>query len=310
MAPVRRRTFDVPGGVDLARTLRGCSAGRSDPTMRVAPGEVWRASRTRLGPATLRLVQESPTRVAATAWGDGAEALLDEAPALVGADDDPAAFSTRHPLVRDLARRFAGMRMPRSSAVAHALVPTILEQKVQAAEAFASWRRIVRFATAPAPGPAPLLLPPDLAVLARTPYFTFHRAGVEKRRTDVIRHVALRARRLDEVATMPLPDAYRRLTAIPGVGPWTAAVIGQRVLGDADAVPVGDYHLPHHVAFALAGEARADDARMLELLEPFRPHRGRVVRLLASSGLTPPKFGPRLERGPFSPLGPARLARA
>ena len=307
---MRRRTFEVPGGVDLARTLRGCCAGRTDPTMRVGPGEVWRATRTRVGPGTVRLVQESSTRVAATAWGDGADLLLDEAPALAGADDDPAAFSTRHPLLRDLARRGVGMRMPRSSAVAEALVPTILEQKVQTAEAYASWRRIVRFAAARAPGPASLLLPPDPAVLARTPYFTFHRAGVEKRRTDVIRHVALRARRLDEAAAMPLADAYRRITAIPGVGAWTAGVIGQRVLGDADAVPVGDFHLPHQVAFALAGEARADDARMLELLEPFRPHRGRVVRLLVSSGIAAPRLGPRMARGPFSPLGPARLARA
>jgi 3-methyladenine DNA glycosylase/8-oxoguanine DNA glycosylase len=66
-----------------------------------------------------------------------------------------------------------------------------------------------------------------------------------------------------------------------------------RALGDPDAVSVGDFHLPNLVAFALAGEPRADDSRMLELLEPWRGHRARVIRLLESSGIAAPRFGPR-----------------
>jgi 3-methyladenine DNA glycosylase/8-oxoguanine DNA glycosylase len=56
------------------------------------------------------------------------------------------------------------------------------------------------------------------------------------------------------------------------------------VLGDPDAVPVGDLHLPHEVGWALAAEPGADDARMLELLEPYRGHRFRVLRLLLAAG--------------------------
>jgi 3-methyladenine DNA glycosylase/8-oxoguanine DNA glycosylase len=63
--------------------------------------------------------------------------------------------------------------------------------------------------------------------------------------------------------------------------------------GDPDAISVGDYHLPNVVAWALAREPRADDARMLELLEPYRGQRGRVQRLLEVSGIWPPKYGPR-----------------
>ena len=92
---------------------------------------------------------------------------------------------------------------------------------------------------------------------------------------------------------MELPDAYRRITALRGVGPWSAALVGMQALGDADAVPVGDYHIPNTVAWALAGEDRGSDERMLELLEPFRPHRGRVVRLLKSAGIKAPRYGPR-----------------
>ena len=59
---------------------------------------------------------------------------------------------------------------------------------------------------------------------------------------------------------------------------------------------VGDFHLPNLVAYALAGEPRGDDARMLELLEPYRGQRARVMRLLELSGIRPPRYGPRLSR--------------
>jgi 3-methyladenine DNA glycosylase/8-oxoguanine DNA glycosylase len=63
--------------------------------------------------------------------------------------------------------------------------------------------------------------------------------------------------------------------------------------GDPDAVSVGDYHIPNTVAWALAGEPRGDDARMVALLEPFRGHRGRVCLLLEAAGIRAPKYGPR-----------------
>ena len=62
--------------------------------------------------------------------------------------------------------------------------------------------------------------------------------------------------------------------------------------GDDDAVPVGDCHFPNVVAWNLAGEPRGDDERMLELLEPYRPQRGRVLRLISSPGAGP-GVGPR-----------------
>ena len=93
---------------------------------------------------------------------------------------------------------------------------------------------------------------------------------------------------------MTLPDAHRRLQALPGVGPWTSAEVAIVALGDADAVSVGDFHLPHLVSYALAGEPRGTDERMLELLEPYRGQRGRVQLLLEAGGITAPRFGPRM----------------
>ena len=101
---------------------------------------------------------------------------------------------------------------------------------------------------------------------------------------------------------LPLPDAYARLMAVPGIGPWTTAEVGVRALGDDDAVSVGDFHLPNLVAFALAGEPRGDDARMLELLEPYRGQRARVIRLLELSGIRAPRYGPRLSIQPIDDL--------
>ena len=63
--------------------------------------------------------------------------------------------------------------------------------------------------------------------------------------------------------------------------------------GFPDAVSVGDYHLKNIVAFHLAGREKGTDEEMLELLEPFRPHRARVVRLLERTG-GPQRKGARL----------------
>lgn len=297
------RTVALNGPADLALTLGPLQHGRRDPTTRVAAGEAWRATRTPDGPATIRVVPLAPNRFRVDAWGRGADHALEHAPGLLGAADDPAAFAPADRRVAEWHRRFAGLRFPRITAVAEALVPVVLEQKVQTPDAHRSWAIAVRLLGDPAPGPAPLWLPPSPETLAATPYFALRRAGIERRRADVLRRIGLVAPRIDDAAALPLAAARARLRAIPGVGPWTAAEVAMRALGDADAVPVGDYHLPNHVAWALARDARADDARMVELLEPFRPHRARVIRLLLLAGTAAPRFGPRL---PY----PARAAGA
>ncbi len=91
-----------------------------------------------------------------------------------------------------------------------------------------------------------------------------------------------------------LVAARRRLRVIPGVGVWTSAEVALVALGDADAVSVGDYHLKNVASWHLAGEPRGTDERMLELLEPFRPHRGRVLRLLKIGAGPAPRYGPRM----------------
>jgi 3-methyladenine DNA glycosylase/8-oxoguanine DNA glycosylase len=172
------------------------------------------------------------------------------------------------------------------------LLRNILEQKVTGKEAYRAYAATVRHFREPAPGPVPLLLPPEPAAVAATPYWTFHRFGVEQRRADTLARAALAADRLERC--QDAAEATVRLTAIPGIGPWTAAEVVRVVYGDADAVSVGDFHIPNTVAWALAGEPRGDDARMLELLAPFAGHRGRVCLLLEAAGFAAPRFGPRM----------------
>lgn len=287
------RTLRPSAPIDLGLTLGSLRHGGSDPTIRFEPGRVWRATRTPLGPATIALSDGGVT-IRVTAWGAGAEWAVEHAPELVGLHDEPARLIAVHPLVRDLARRMPGLRLGRSRAVVESLIPAICEQKVTGAEASRAFRRLVWAYGEPAPGPARLMVPPAPERLARLPYHAFHPLGLERRRAETIRRVAAQAGELERTVDLPLTHATRRISAIPGVGPWTTAEVALRALGDEDAVSVGDFHLPNLVAWALAGEPRGDDARMLELLEPYRGQRARVIRLLEASGIRAPRHGPRL----------------
>jgi 3-methyladenine DNA glycosylase/8-oxoguanine DNA glycosylase len=289
------RTFPVNGQLDLRRTLAPLSRGPADQTIQLAPGRVWWATRTPVGPATVALLHVRD-ELRAEAWGPGAERALADVPALLALDGEPAAIPSGHRLVADLARRYPGVRIPRTGAVMGSLVPAILEQKVTGLEARRALVGLIRTHGEPAPGPPGwhLRLPPSSVALAALPYYAYHPFGIERRRAELIRRVAARAAWFEAIVDLPLPDAYARLTAVPGIGPWTAAEVGVRALGDEDAVSVGDFHLPNLVAFALAGEPRGTDARMLDLLEPYRGHRALVIRLLELSGITAPRYGPRL----------------
>jgi 3-methyladenine DNA glycosylase/8-oxoguanine DNA glycosylase len=292
------RRLALPDRYDLARSLGPLALGR-DPTTRITAGQVWWATRTPDGPATLHLSRDGAT-LTATSHGPGADWMLDRADAVAGLRDDLTDFTdlaTRHPLVARLAREYSGLRLTATGRVLHHLVPTILSQKVTGVEAKRAYGRLVRHFAEPAPGPADLmppdlLLPPEPATLAATPYWVLHPFGVEQRRADTIRRAAGHATALE--AAPDTTAVTRRLTSIAGIGPWSAAEVVRATHADADAVSVGDYHIPHMVTYALTGRVRGDDATMLELLEPFKGHRGRVCRLFELAGLHAPRFGPRM----------------
>jgi 3-methyladenine DNA glycosylase/8-oxoguanine DNA glycosylase len=295
-APDVSLELPLDGPLDLPASLGPLVRGHGDRTIRIVSDRAWWSTRTSDGVATIG-VSLVRGRLTADAWGPGAERAIERVPRLFS-DGAGTLIEADHPRIAGLARRRPGVRVLRTAAVLESLVPAILEQKVTGSEAHRTWHGLVRLHGEAAPGPPELGLGvmPAPATLAGLPYWTYHTLGLERRRAELIRAIARNAASFEAIVELPFDAAYARLQAVPGIGPWTAAEVGVRALGDIDAVSVGDFHLPHLVAYALAGEPRATDARMLELLEPYRGRRALVVRLLELSGLQAPKYGPRLSQ--------------
>lgn len=283
--PELTRTFDPPGPLDLRRTLAAIGVKER------AGGSTWWTVATGSGPATVALANVEGV-VQSTGWGSGAEEAMERVPRLLGFDDDPASFDPRE--LRDLHLRSIGLRLGSTGEVFDSVVPAVLAQVVTSAEAKASHRRLVRAHGTPAPGPREdLLVPPSAEAIASLGYEDLHPLGIERKRAQTLLEAARRAKRLGEIMTMGRDDAYRRLLAVRGIGPWTAAWVMGDAWGDRDAVMVGDYNLPSTVTWALRGQRRGTDEEMLELLEPFRPERRRAVLLLKQSGVKAPRHGPK-----------------
>jgi 3-methyladenine DNA glycosylase/8-oxoguanine DNA glycosylase len=291
------RTVTFPGVACPGITLAPLRRGPRDPCYQLGDdGAIWRTSLLASGAVTARIRRASPTAVECVAWGAGAAEFLDTCPALLGADDDASDFVPRDATVVAARRRVPHLRLGRTARVLEALVPAVLEQRVPGADTFRSWRVLVtRFGSAP-PGPAPprMRVPPSAEAWRHIPSWEYHRAGVDPGRARTVIGCAQRAASLERLVSWPAARARQALTSLPGVGVWTAAETAQRAFGDADALSVGDYHIPKMIGWTLLGHPIGDDA-MVELLEPMRPHRYRVVRLLEASGLAyEPRRGPRL----------------
>ena len=302
-APSRRRVWRPPFPLDVRLTVSDLGHGWSDPCHRVdAARTVWRTSLLPSGGVTYRLWQARGD-VYADAWGPGAEELLEDLPVLLGEGDRPETFEPEEPALARAHRRLRGLRVPRTGRVVEALLPTILEQRVIGHDAHAAWRRLVQRLGDPAPGPAldGMRLPPSAEQLASLPSWEWLRAGVDDHRRRAAMASLGLAQSLEQAAARlgPADDpepVYQRLRSIPGIGAWTAAQVGQRALGDADALPLGDYHLGDLAGYALLGRPLAPD-EIVPFFERWRPHRYRVMRIVE---LHP--FPRRPRRGPPRPL--------
>lgn len=290
-----KRTIPLPAAArELRATISPLARGPYDPCLRRGRTEIWRATHTPDGPGT-EVLRATADSVEVEAWGPGAAWLVEHAPALVGAHDAPGSFAPTMEPFRSLHRRYPHLRLTTAGNVVELMVPTILEQKVTSEEAHRAYARLVRAHGTSAPGPCEgLRLPPTPAELAVLPSFAWHRVGVERKRADTVREVCRRAASIERVATQGSDAWQAAVVSLPGIGPWTATGVACLAFGDADALLLGDYHLPSIVAWNLVGERTAVDERMLELLEPVRPHRVRAVALLTREGSAPPRRGPKL----------------
>lgn len=285
---------------DLARWVTTDRARRGGVAVRVPGGAVRRAEPGPSGPLILEARPEG-TVLALEVWGpagtaaDAVECALAATAAWAGLHDDAGGFVDligAHPVLRTLHRRLGTPRLPRLPRLGEAFGRAVLAQLVQSPEAHRSAAQVTVLAGAQAPGG--LWCWPTAARIGATPAWALRRCGVSLRAARALHTAAVAEPRLVEaVGDWPLLDA--RLRALPGVGVWTSAET-RLALGDADAVSVGDYHLPALVGTVLGGgpadvpRAAWTDAGMLALLAPYAGQRGRAIRLVmagAAAGLVP-----------------------
>ena len=291
------RTFTFAGPASPGLTLAPHRRGLGDPCYQLdADRAIWRTSLQGSGPVTMRISRSAADAVTCQAWGAGADELVEALPALLGDDDDASSFRPQHPTIEAAFNRVRHLRLGRTGRVLEALIPAVLEQRVPGADAFRAWRLLVTKFGSPAPGPAParMRVPPSAEQWRRIPSWELHRANVDPGRARTVIGCAQRAASLERLTARSAAVAREALTCLPGVGVWTAAETAQRAFGDADALSIGDYHVSKMIGWTLIGRP-VDDAEMVELLEPMRPHRYRAVRLLEASGLAyEPRRGARL----------------
>ncbi len=155
------------------------------------------------------------------------------------------------------------------------LLSIIVSQQLSKASASAIW---ARFEAAESPF--------DASALATRADEEFRAAGLSRPKVRAIRALcaAMTGGGLDLDALARLDDraVHERLTAITGIGPWTADIYLLSCLGRADAWPAGDLALQIALAHAFGLSRRPDLKEMRRRAEPWRPWRAVAARLLWS----------------------------
>ncbi len=301
-------SLPLPRGHRFVGTLFPLAQGRFDPTCSLRRERLVRAAHTPDGPVTL-VVEVRDGTAHATAHGPGAQWQIERVPDLLGLFDEGAVIPAGlHPVVDEAVKAQPWPRFIKTHDVLGALIPIILGQKVTGHEQVRSFSRLARLVPQTAPGPfADLLLPPAPETVAGASLDELQGCGILRPQARTLKEVCRHRKKLTRLGQEDEETLRTLLPKIAGIGPWTVSCLFSQTRGDADAVVVGDFHLPHAVVHALTGRARGSDEEMLALLEPFRGQRARVVRLLLRHKGPEPSFGPRAPLRenpvPFAPRG-------
>ena len=274
------------GPVDVGRSMFMSRVGPGDPTATLTETSLVKVFSVGAGVARVTLKKvKGGLRVSVEGDLHGPEltAWLDA----LRQGDDIQSFDAPHPYLKKLHRASPGLRVLPVPWLFETAVSSILQQRVKFRDAT---REYTRLAQLHGQRTALGISFPSAAVVAKLPTWEIERVGVDKRRARAIVQLA----REEHFRSFLRPatthaELRRRLLAVRGVGPWTTDMIMGFGAGDRDALPLGDLHLPHLVSWIIEREPRGTDAHMVKLLEPYRGHRFRVVRLLLSSRVSVPR---------------------
>ncbi|SFZ85723.1 DNA-3-methyladenine glycosylase II [Devosia enhydra] len=152
------------------------------------------------------------------------------------------------------------------------MAKVICGQQLSVASARAIWTRFAAIEGATDPGQF-LLLPEE----------TIRASGFSAGKTRTLRAVAeaVVAGELDfsHIELLPAEAAIARLTAIKGIGPWTAEIYLMFCAGHPDVFPSGDLALQKAVAHALGLDTRPAAAELAAIAKAWSPHRAAAALL-------------------------------
>jgi DNA-3-methyladenine glycosylase II len=155
------------------------------------------------------------------------------------------------------------------------LASIVVAQQLSTASAKAIWGRLNA-----------ALDPLDQAAVLRARTAKLARAGLSAPKIRTLKAIARAVDKgdldLPGLVDQPADDAHRALTAIHGIGPWTADIYLLFCLGHADAWPAGDLALQEAARLLLALKARPTAKEMGPLAEAWRPWRGAAACMLWS----------------------------
>ncbi len=274
----------VPFDIDLSFGVQ--RFGAYDPTARRERGAFHKAFDTADGPCILQIRTDGDD-VVLEAEGARAEQAVADLASGISQDHGHDAFAPDNPRLARLHKELRGLRIVRVPWRFDLVGAAVLQQRVTTREAMQQWQRIARRHGPTIPG-SELRAFPSAERVAKMASWQLQELGLDPKRA---RTMVLLAREIVRRNTLALTDLarVRKLLGIArGVGPWTTDMIMGFAYGDPDALPLGDLHLPHLITWALAREAPGSDARMVQLLEPYRGPRFRVVRLLWVGGVKSP----------------------
>ncbi|MDP4594797.1 MAG: DNA-3-methyladenine glycosylase 2 family protein [Beijerinckiaceae bacterium] len=153
------------------------------------------------------------------------------------------------------------------------LVRIIISQQVSTASADAIHRRYCeRFETA---GTADLMAASDA---------DFQACGLSLPKIRTLRHLAAAINEgrldLDALSSLDPAGVHQALTAIKGIGPWTAGVYLLFCLGHPDVWPAGDLALQEGVRLGLNLKKRPDAGRLEKISKRWKPWRAVAARII------------------------------